>query len=170
MLGSRTHAAPDGRTWQVGREWVSHRVRLRRRGERDADDGGSFFGEALSWGFDDITPAGILIGLAVALTVLLLFTVIVPVIAIALEILLLIVLFLASLAGRLVLRRPWRIRARTKGPPAEELAWHVVGWRASRRAIEEVKHAVAAGELTSSRDDPPGWSGPRAATPASPRR
>jgi hypothetical protein len=136
--------APDGRMWKVGRQWLPFRVRLRR--EREVPE----LGEP-SWGFNldafaDFSLGGILFGLAVAILGALLLVVVWPVVALALEIVILVVVFLVALAGRLVLRRPWRIVARTRGSARSTLAWHVVGWRASGRVIEEVADALAAGQ------------------------
>jgi hypothetical protein len=131
--------------WKVGRQWLPYRVRLRRgREPRESHD--------LSWpgdlvDFADFGLGGILAGLAVAITVVLLFLVIWPVVALAFEIVLLIIVFLVGLGGRLIFRRPWRIVARTRGSIRSTLAWHVVGWRQSGRVIDEVADALAAGQI-----------------------
>ncbi len=139
--------APDGRTWKVRRVWVEHSVRLRR--ERDLSDAPSGDGDGWSWddflGLDDITPAAILIALAVAVAGVLLFLVVWPLVALAVELVLLLVLFLAGVAGRLLLRRPWRVRAETTTRPVATLEWQVVGWRASGRLLDEVASSIQAG-------------------------
>jgi hypothetical protein len=135
----------------VGRQWLpTRRVRLRR--ELDFPEPSGLF-DVLG---DDLTAGGIVAGLAIAIVAVLLLLVVWPVVAIAVEVVILILLFLAGLAGRLVLRRPWLIVARTEGPPRATLAWHVAGWRASGEAVADVARALGAGQ----RPRPPG------ATPA----
>jgi hypothetical protein len=149
MARARTVVAPDGRVWTVGRRWVSGRVRLRREREREWDvpDGGRdvwSIGDLFS--FDDITPSGIAVGLAIALAGVLVFVVVWPLVALIVELVLLLVVLVAGVAARVVLRRPWQIVAKTSGPPPDVLSWQVVGWRASGRAITEIRRSLEAGE------------------------
>ena len=59
---------------------------------------------------------------------------------------LLVLLFLVSLAGRLLFRRPWTVVARGETPGASrEHEWRVVGWRPSSRLIDAAAKALAAG-------------------------
>lgn len=95
---------------------------------------------------DDITPAGVLAAFAITVLGVFLLLVVWPVVALAIELVILLVLFLAALVARILFRRPWRIVARTKGPPQSYLAWDVVGWRASRRVLGEIAEALRAGE------------------------
>jgi hypothetical protein len=138
--------APDGRVWTVGRRWVRHRPRLRRR-DRDSDSGadaadaGSFWGDFLS--FDDITPAGILAALAIAVAVALLFLVVWPLVAIAIELLIVLLLALAGIVGRVLFRRPWTVEARGA---RDHLTWEVPGWRASGELVEDIGRRIVAGE------------------------
>jgi hypothetical protein len=140
----RAVSAPDGRSWTVGRQWLPFRVRV--RPERDLLDPPT----ASSWVdadvFADFSLGGILVGLALAVLGVLLVLVVWPIVALAIEIVVLIVVFLVALAGRLLFRRPWRIVARTRDSVHSTLAWHVVGWGASGRVIDEVADALAAGE------------------------
>ena len=130
--------------WKVGRQWLPYRVRLRRERELPDAPDASWLGDLFD--FADFSLGGILVGLALAILVVLLFLVVWPLVALAIEIVLVIIVFLVALAGRLVFRRPWRIVARTRGSIRSTLAWHVVGWRASGRVIDEVADALAAGQ------------------------
>ena len=136
--------APDGRMWTVGRDWLPVRIRLRRErelGEPSASpwDIGDFVAAA------DGSVGGILVAIALAVLAVLVFTLLWPLVALAAEIVLLVVLFLAGLAGRVLLRRPWRVVARSRSPERIERAWHVRGWRASGAAIAAIEEALAAG-------------------------
>lgn len=127
---------PDRREWRVGRQWVPFRVRLH-RDRSDVDFPSDLFDVDI---FDD---SGILAGLAIVASAVLLFLVIWPVIAIALEIVVLILVVLGGLAARVVLRRPWTVRAESRRGGGR--TWRVVGWRASGALIEEVARALEEG-------------------------
>jgi len=138
--------APDGRMWRVGREWLpTSRLRARLRRDREMPD----FSEP-GWAFEflgaDLTVGSIIAAVALTILAVLVLFLAWPVVALAVEVVIVIVLFLGGLVGRLVLRRPWRIIARTKGSPRTAAAWHVVGWRASGEAIGQIADALAAGE------------------------
>lgn len=168
VAGARTVVAPDGRVWKVGRQWLSGRVRLRREREQNVPDGGEddwSIGDLFS--LDDITPSAVAVGLAIALVGVLLFVVVLPLVALVLELVLLLVVFVAGVAARVVLRRPWQIVAKTSGPPPETLSWQVVGWGASGRAITEIGRSLEAGEVNprlkdAAHRDPPRTSAPTA--------
>jgi hypothetical protein len=140
-LGPRVVDAPNGRTWRVGREWLPRR---RVRVPRGRGDRGLLDWLDPSTLVDDFSAGGILAGIAVVLALVIALFVVWPIVAIAIEVVLLVVLFLAGLAGRVVLRRPWRVVART-GPPWREVTHDVVGWRASGEAIDAMAAAIAAG-------------------------
>ena len=130
---------PDGIGWRVGRRWVPGRVRLRDWDWRESApdwDGLSFF--------DD--PSGFLFALGVIATAMIVFLVIWPIVAIALELVILALIFLATLAGRVLFRKPWTVvaRSRAPGPPCVH-EWQVVGWRESSRLIEDVRSALRSG-------------------------
>ena len=103
-------------------------------------------------GFDAFDgPLAIIAALA---AVVLLFLVIWPIVLIARAPALLVLLFLVSLAGRLLFRRPWTVVARGETPGASrEHEWRVVGWRPSSRLID------AAAKALRRRDGPPGRRG-----------
>jgi hypothetical protein len=52
---------------------------------------------------------------------------------------------LGGIAGRLVFRKPWTIRARRAGDRSE-LRWHASGFRRSGRVRDEVAAALAHGQ------------------------
>jgi hypothetical protein len=102
-------------------------------------------GDAADLDFFD-EPGGILAGLAIIATAMLLFLVVWPVIAIAVELTLLALVLVAAVAGRVLLRRPWTVFARSEGAgPAQEHTWQVVGWRRSDRLIEDVIRSLEKG-------------------------
>jgi hypothetical protein len=137
-MGGRKVLAPDGRGWKVGRDWIPPRVRLRRERNREGSEGW----DLLEFADLDLGP----FAFAIAIVFVVLFVVIVwPLLALAIELVILIVVFIATLAGRLLQRRPWRIVARSREPWQTELDWHVTGWRSSRRAIDAVASALEAG-------------------------
>lgn len=137
---SRNVVAPNRVRWRVGRQWLPFRVSLRGgdwRDWRDIDIGGLDL-------FD--SPGGVLAGLGIIALAMLLLLVVWPIVAIALELVLVAVILVGALAGRVVLRRPWTIVARseTTGTPCEH-TWRAVGWRRSRRLIDTVADALARG-------------------------
>jgi hypothetical protein len=128
--------APDGRTWKVGRRWFPRRKRLGRAELSDMTpdwlDVGGFA--------DDLT--GIVLGIVVAIVAFLLVLVLFNVVAIAIELMLVILLLFAGLFGRVVLRRPWIVQARSGDAVLE---WPVVGWRSSGRKIADVAGQLRSG-------------------------
>jgi hypothetical protein len=139
--------APDGRHWTVQRRWLPRmgaetvwarfhrrfRQAMRRAGDAaDADPGClEVFGEGV------VAGALILIGL------LLLIFVLLPLLFAVVDLIIVVLLALLSVAGRVLLRRPWTVEATS----ADGLAatWKVVGWRASDDKIREVAANLAAG-------------------------
>lgn len=151
---ARSVIAPDRVRWQVGRKWIPARVRM--RDIVDWRDLGP--GDVADLGLFD-SPGAVVVGLAAVATAMLLFLVIWPIVAIALEVVLLVVLFVTAIVDRLTFRRPWTVYARSQssGTPQQH-TWQVVGWRASKRLIEDVIEALESGAQR-----PPGAStaGPR---------
>lgn len=136
----RKVTAPDGRTWTVGRRWLPGRARVWRPRLRDIGDG--------SWGdigFDDLGIFGAIVLALVALVVVaFLALILLNVVAIALELLILVVLLIAGVIGRVAFRRPWMVFAQSGSDVSQR---PVVGWRASRRAIEQLADQIASGRL-----------------------
>ncbi len=142
--------APDGTEWRVGRQWLPRRPRLRNKDDDDGPDGGDFDVPTPSGGggsgfldaFDDLFAIILVVG-AVLLVVAFFATVVFPVLVIAIELILLLVLFLAGLAGRVLLGRPWTVRARNS-KDKQELRWAVRGFRRSGEARDAVAAQLAA--------------------------
>ena len=132
----RKAIAPDGSKWKLGRRWFP-----RRDGWDGVDTGDLPFpdlGDA-----DDIFGA-ILLAVFAVIAAIFLALVLFNVIALAIEITVLVVGLLVGLFSRVVLRKPWTVFA-TSGPHVVER--HVVGWRASRRVIDELAGEVESGGL-----------------------
>ena len=128
--------APDGMQWHVARQWWPWQPR--RRDIESVDAGGLDVG-----GADDVL--GLVVAIFVVLVlVFLLFTVVIPLIAFAVELILLLLAFFWGVAARVVLRRPWTIRARAGN--GRELRWQAKGLRRSGRVRDEAAAALARGE------------------------
>lgn len=150
---SRRVTAPDGVEWTVGREWLPARPRLRRgRGEDALDVAANTHAPGRGSGFDlpsfadDALAIALVVG-AVLLVVLVFTTVVLPVIVLVIEVVGLLVLLVAGLFGRVVLRRPWTVRARTADGREERLTAR--GFRRSG----ELRDAVAESLRTTGRTD-----------------
>jgi hypothetical protein len=140
--------AADGTRWKVGRQWWPDRqlqsdpggdVPLPDGGGGGGSDGGGWLdlGDA-----DEFVVILAVVGLVI-LAVLFFTTVVVPVIAFTIELIVVLVLFFAGLAGRLLFRRPWTVRARSKTRPTRR--WQVVGFRNSGELRDEVADALRTG-------------------------
>lgn len=79
----------------------------------------------------------IILGVLVALLFPLLFTLV--------ELLVAVVLLPLGVGMRVLLGEPWVIVARTSGPPPERRFTSVVGWQASRDAIQQIAGALSTG-------------------------
>ena len=77
--------------------------------------------------------------------VFLLFTVVIPLVALAVEIILLVIMLLWGIGTRVVLRRPWTVRARQEDG-ARELVYKAKGFSRAGRVRDEVAEAIARGE------------------------
>jgi hypothetical protein len=140
-LGGRTVTAPDGSTWHVGRQWMPWKPR-HRGPDVDAGDMGGGIGDL---GGDDIV--GLVIGLLVLVAIVfLLFTVVIPLVALAVEIILLVIMLLWGIGMRVLLRRPWTVRAREQDG-ARELVYKAKGFARAGRVRDEVAEAIARGEI-----------------------
>ncbi|MDA0178934.1 hypothetical protein OJ997_01405 [Solirubrobacter phytolaccae] len=135
----KTVTGPDGRTWNVGRAWFPRRRKFRRADPFDGFDPGGFF-PGLA---DDLGVIGIILAV-IALIVGLLFLVLVlfNVVVIAIELTIVLTLCGAGVFSRVVLRKPWTVFAKSGNARIER---QVVGWRASKREIEDVAGALASG-------------------------
>ena len=136
-LGGRTVAAPGGAEWHVGRQWWPWRLR-----KRDVDTVDTPGDIGLD-GADDIFGVIVLIFVALV-AVVLLFTVVLPLVVMGVELIALLLVFFWGIAARVVLRRPWTIRARSRD--GRELAWKARGFRRSGRVRDAAAEALARGE------------------------
>jgi hypothetical protein len=133
----RKVTSPDGRTWTLGRRWAPARRRFARV------DIGDIGIPDVSGGLDDLgiigtVIAAILLAIAVVVIALVLFNVV----AIAIEFLIVFVALVAGVVGRVVFRRPWTVFARSGAVVHYRPA---VGWRASRRALDELAARLRSG-------------------------
>jgi hypothetical protein len=141
--------APDGGEWRVRRLWAprlqgetlwARAWRKVRRGARRSAD------------LADVPDPGCLVdgleGLAIALTVLAVVLVVVlvgiPLLLALLDIVLILLLTALGIGARVVFRRPWIVEA--VGPDEVRRTWRVVGWRASREAVDDIADALAHGQ------------------------
>jgi len=143
VIGAKRVTAPDGTTWRVGRRWLPHTPTEWRRSRLRLNRDGSWLSDL---GFGDLGDA---IALAVAIlvaTAILLFltTVVFPLIVLTVELVIVLALLMGGLAGRLVFRKPWTIRARAED--GRDLTWQARGWRRSGRVRDEVAQALALGQ------------------------
>ena len=143
--------APDGTRWRVRRRWLerSRRIRVARLGPRRPT------GEDLldvAWMSDpsslldaaDDPFAGLALMLGAVLLAAFAACVLLPLLGLALELAVPLVLLWSGLLGRVFLRRPWTIEAVAVGEPARRVAFAVVGWRRSRRALAALAAAMEA--------------------------
>jgi hypothetical protein len=139
--------APDGTRWKVGRQWWPDRGEdLTDPGLADVPTGSGGDGGDGGWldlgDADEFVVVLVVIGVAI-LVVLFFTTVVIPVIAFTIELIVLLVLFFGGLAGRLLFRRPWTVRARVDG--RTQRRWQVVGFRNSGELRDEIAEALRSG-------------------------
>lgn len=132
----RKATAPDGSKWKLGRRWFPH---------RDLD--GSFDTPDLPFpdlgDADDLFGAILLVVFGVILAVFLAL-VLFNVVVLAIEITILVLGLIVGLFSRVVLRKPWTVFAKSGARTVER---HAVGWRGSRRLIDELAGDVESGRL-----------------------
>jgi hypothetical protein len=136
---ARSVVDPQGTRWKVGRRWVGRRPRRRAPKVEDA----MLFPDMSA--LADLGIGGILAVIVGVIGAAFMLILVVSVLATVVELLVLLVLLLGGLAGRVLLRRPWRVVARRTDRPLPRLAWEVVGFRASGRTIAEVAEALELG-------------------------
>jgi hypothetical protein len=134
----RKATAPDGSRWKLGRRWFPHRPNDR----FDAIDTGDLkfpdLGEA-----DDLFGAILLVVFSVIAAVFLALLLL-NVVVMAIEITIIVLGLIIGLFSRVVLRKPWTVFVKSGAHTVER---HVVGWRASRRLIDELAAEVESGRL-----------------------
>lgn len=144
MFGKTRITAPDGAEWAVGRRWMTREVRRswkwRRGASGDLIAGGNFPGS--DWAGDSLGSA-VLILLGVIIVAL----VLVPLLLFGIELIVVGCVLAASVAGRVLLGRPWTVEARTLGPAGSDrsLEWSVPGWRRSGKVIDAIAEDLTAG-------------------------
>lgn len=135
----RKATAPDGTRWTLGRRWFprrdNDRLDLPDTGELPFPD----IGDA-----DDGIAGAILLAVFAVIAAVFLALLLFNVVVLAIEITIIVLGLLVGLFSRVVLRKPWTVFVRS-GPHTVER--HVVGWRASRRLIDELAGDVESGRL-----------------------
>lgn len=142
--------APDGTRWKVGRQWWPDRGKDLEAGDPgvvDIPTGGGGGSGGDGWfpdlgGADELVVILAVIGV-VLLAILFFTTVVIPVIAFTIELVVVLVVFFAGLAGRLLFRRPWTVRARAATQNTRK--WQVVGFRNSGELRDEIAEALRSG-------------------------
>jgi hypothetical protein len=135
--------APDGSRWRVRRRWLEQplpalRKRLRER-RADLNAGDALDALWFADGIDSVAPA-----VAIGIFAVLVVVVVLPLLGVAIELLVLLVLLGAGVFSRVVLRRPWVVEAQCLDDGGRSIDYAVPGWRASSRAIEELRRTIAA--------------------------
>lgn len=146
MLGAvRTVVDPDGRRWRVGRVWFAGRTRWRGADLRKIDLSGFDLADLLA----EVPGVGLAIALVVvgAAVALLLVTFVLPAVALLVELAVIALIAALGLLGRVVLRRPWLIRASEVGGE-REIVRRVVGFRDSSEAVEALAEQIQRGQRT----------------------
>ncbi|MBE2318513.1 hypothetical protein DVA67_021210 [Solirubrobacter sp. CPCC 204708] len=138
----RKATAPDGSRWTLGRRWLPRRKRM------EGVDTGSF--EFPDLGSADDILGAILLVVFGAIAILFLIVTLFNVVVLAIELTILILGLILGLFARVVLRKPWTVFAKS-GPWLEER--QVVGWRASRRLLDELAGEIESGRLQLALDD-----------------
>ncbi len=144
QLGPRHVVAPDGVEWEVGRRWLTRRLRpgRPRRGTIVAESLNN-----LGAGLPDVGNADLGEGLLVIAAGVAFLLILVPVLFFGIELILLGGFFAAGVIARTVLRQPWVIEARSSDPltSGRQLEWRVRGWRTSAKLIAQVASDLSAG-------------------------
>jgi hypothetical protein len=143
-VGKTRIVTPDGVEWTVGRRWMTRPVRRSWASRREA--GGELLTGA-SFPGGDWAGGGLEGAVLIIAGVLVLALVLVPVLLFGIELITVGCVLAASLAGRILLGRPWTIEARIVRPAgsARQLEWSVPGWRRSGKVIAEIAQELAAG-------------------------
>jgi hypothetical protein len=141
----------DGVLWRVRIRWLPRAPRwvgwgFRGRAPRRERDATSSSSEG--WDFWDVTGIGegcvddLFVALALFVILVVAWFVVLPALVFALDVLLVIVIAAAAVAARVLLRRPWVLDAESRGQRYE---WLVIGWRASRQAVDRIAFLLSQG-------------------------
>lgn len=146
LVAVKTVVDPEGRQWRVGRLWFTHRARWRSPlGPRRIWDVADGFDLAdLVW---DVPGIGVAIALVVSGVVVGVLAVlfVIPALALLVELLIVVLVAVGALVFRVLLRRPWLVVARRRASE-ERIVRRVVGFRASRRAVDDLAGQLRRGE------------------------
>jgi hypothetical protein len=139
-VGPRRVVAPDGVEWRVGRRWSTRRFGWTWKRRGIASDALSGLGQGVG-GVDFQGGALVVVAALVAALIL------IPLLFFGVELIILGALLAAGVVSRVLLRQPWVIEARSSDPltSVRQLEWRVIGWRKSRRLIDQVVSELAAG-------------------------
>ena len=139
-VGPKRVVAPDGVEWRVGRRWPTRRFGWTWKQRGIAADALSGLSQGV--GDVDFAEAGLVVVAALAAVLIL-----IPLVFFGVELIILGALLAAGVLGRVLLRQPWVIEARSSDPltPGRQLEWRVVGWRRSHKLIDQVASDLAAG-------------------------
>ena len=132
----------DGRQWLVRRRWLPWEPQWRGGIDFNVDGasgGWEFFGEAVQG------PISFVLAVLAAIVAGILIALVTPLVFLAAELLLLVVLLPLFVVMRFFLGQPWVLVATTKGPPRERIFRSVQGWRASERALLELRQELRLG-------------------------
>ena len=132
--------APDGVEWRVGRRWSTRRFgwTWKRRGV--AADAVSGLGQGV--GGVDLQQGALVVLAALAAALI-----VIPLLFFGVELIILGVLLAGGVVGRVLLRQPSVIEARSSDPltSGRQLEWRVIGWRKSEKLIGQTVSDLAAG-------------------------
>jgi hypothetical protein len=140
----REVTAPDGTTWRVANRWY-RRPRFHRLDKKVDFDTLDWLGAPFDLGVGDLDGiiGGIVLGVFFVVLLAVVVVVLLPVVLFLLEIPLVLALVF-------LIRRLWIVEAISAA--GERRAWHVRGWRRSRRAVQEVARELEQG-LTAEPED-----------------
>lgn len=145
-MAEKTVKGPDGRVWEVGRQWFPRMPRWKRhsrkRGKSNTDDAldAATTGLEVVGVVDEIPLIGV--ALAVVALIVLAWVFVIPAMIFLFDVLLIGVIAGIGIALRVLFRRPWKVVAETDDAPAERIEIPVVGYRAAGAKIEEIVYQI----------------------------
>jgi hypothetical protein len=153
-VGATRVSTPGGTAWTVRRRWVPHRDgvgfrarfaqrRSKRRDQRSGESRESAWYDGLDipdFGAD-LEGLAIILAIVVAIVVLALFGW--PLVLVGIDLAWLLLVSIFGVIGRVVLRRPWRVEARSGD---ERRHWYIQGYRAAGRHRDEIARQFQHGQ------------------------
>ncbi len=150
LIKRRSATEPSGTTWTVGVRWIPRGPKwigwgFRRKRAKEAKTKGRSKGLLDGMDLlDAIDEPGVIAAIAViALIVVLGWFIVVPLTILVLDIIFVLLVAALGVAFRVLFRRPWTVEATS---PEGRLEWPVVGFLASRRAVDQVVQALELGQ------------------------